>query len=155
MSLVVDDHDRRLAFGVPLGVAVVLVLVAVIVWAPARFSGQRLSIRRPLGARLGLHLGRARRHDALAARERRELLELALAEHGRRGERVPALRHGRGDVEAERVHEAPELREVRRVLRVGHARELDADEDGAHTLRTRGVYFVRRLRSGHGPQARR
>ena len=58
-----------------------------------------------------------------------ELLELALAEHGRGGERVAPLRDGRDDVVAERVHEAPELGEVGVVVVVGDAGQLNGDQD--------------------------
>jgi hypothetical protein len=124
--LVIDHHHRGLAGGLR---------VALVVLDLVRFAGLLATGRRPLRARLGLHLRCAGGDDSLAPREVGELLQLALAEDRRGREPVAALRHGRDDVEAERLHEPSELGQVGAVLDVAHPRELHADEDRQRTRR--------------------
>ena len=64
----------------------------------------------------------------------REVAELAVAEHGRGAEALPALRDGAHDVVAEGVNEAPELGEREPQVLFGRARELHAHEHGAGLL---------------------
>jgi hypothetical protein len=89
---VVHDDEAGLlggAFRVVPGLALV---VARFVLRRAGLSGRRLP--RVVGARLGLDLASARRDDPGAARQRRELLQLALTQDGGGGEGLAPLRDG-------------------------------------------------------------
>jgi hypothetical protein len=104
-------------------------------------AGRILCLRRPFlrlfslpaGSCLRFSRGRARRDHTLATGELGQLLELALAEHGGGRERFAALRDCRGDVEAQRAHQATQLGEISSVLEVGHAGKLHTDEDRQRT----------------------
>jgi len=86
---------------------------------------------RPCCLVLALLAGRTHRDDAAAAREGRQLLQLAFAHHRRGREPIPPLRHARDDLEAERLGEPGQLVERRLELGLGDAGQLHADQDSA------------------------
>lgn len=67
----------------------------------------------------------------------RELLQLPFAENRGGSQRVAPLGDRRRNVVSERMHEAPELGQIRQVIAVRHAGKLDSDDDGATTGRIR------------------
>jgi hypothetical protein len=81
---------------------------------------------------------RVRLHDALAARPRCELAQLAEAEHGACAQRSAALGDATDDLEAERIDEPPELGEIGLVLDVVDTGELDGHQDCTRS----GLAFV-------------
>lgn len=117
-----DDHGRRGP-----GLARTRARGALLFRGSVRLA--RVRALPPLAC-LRLARRRAGWDDPLPAGQARELEELPLAEHRRRGERLAALRDRRGDVVAERPDEPGELGQVAFVLLVRLPRELDADEDG-------------------------
>ena len=105
----IDDDERGLLGRRREPMVHVVIVVNVVVVRVRRGAFGRGVLGLPALADLALTLGRAGRHDALAARYRRELLQLAFAEHSRGRERGAPLAHGGDDVVAERMHEAAEL----------------------------------------------
>jgi hypothetical protein len=123
-DLVIDDHERR----------------------PRRRVRVRLGFGRPrvrlpfvgiLEARAGFRLprGRHRSDDTSPAGDPGEFRKPPLAEHRLAADRVALLRQRADDLVAERLHEAPQLLDARRVRRVVDARELNPDKDGARHRR--------------------